>query len=123
MHHHHDAEEAEFFPSIEKLLGVEGLMAHNVEQHRAFTPGFEQFHEYAKTCPSKDYDGERIKSLIEGFAEPLTKHLHDEIDTLRALDKYDSKSVRQAYKRLEKILMDTDNVRPTWVYDFYHWHC
>ena len=111
MHHHHDAEEQEFFPSIERLSGVQGLMSRNVEQHRAFTPGFEEFQAYAQTCPVKGYDGQKVKSLIEAFAEPLTRHLHDEIETLRALDKYDSENVRQAYKRLEKILMDTDNVR------------
>jgi hypothetical protein len=110
MHHHHDAEEAEFFPSIEQISGVQGLMERNVEQHRAFTPGFERFQEYARTCLPKDYDGEKIKSLVEGFAEPLTQHLRDEIETLRALDVYDSTRVRQAYKRFEKLLMATDNV-------------
>ncbi|KAI9691097.1 MAG: hypothetical protein M1822_008717 [Bathelium mastoideum] len=111
MHHHHDAEEQEFFPSIELISGVQGLMERNVEQHRAFTPGFEQFQAYARTCPPEDYDGQRIKSLIDGFAEPLSRHLHDEIDTLRALDVYDSERIRQAYRRLEKSLMATDNVR------------
>lgn len=110
MHHHHDCEEQEFFPSIERLAGVPGLMEQNVEQHRAFTPGFNAFHEYVRTCSADQFDGERIKTLIEAFAEPLSKHLHDEIDTLRALDKYDSKQVRQAYQRFEKMMMDTDNV-------------
>jgi hemerythrin-like domain-containing protein len=110
MHHHHDAEEQEFFPNIERISGVQGLMRRNVEQHQEFTPGFDLFQTYAQTCPVKEHDGQKIKNLIEGFAEPLTRHLHDEIDTLRALDKYDSEAVRQAYKRLEKILMDTDNV-------------
>ncbi|KAK5955566.1 hypothetical protein OHC33_003207 [Knufia fluminis] len=111
MHHHHDMEEEHFFPSIEQVTGVQGIMERNIEQHRAFTPGFNSFHEYAQTCPPKDYDGQKIQSLIESFAEPLSQHLHDEVDTLRALDKYDSERVRQAYKRLEKSLMDTDNVR------------
>lgn len=113
MHHHHDAEEQTFFPKIEEITGVKGIMDQNIEQHKAFTPGFETFHEYAKTCDPKDYDGQKLRSLVEGFAEPLTKHLHDEIDTLKALDKYDSEKVRQAYKQLEKILMDTDNVSHT----------
>ena len=113
MHHHHDAEEQEFFPNIEKISKVPGLMERNVEQHRAFTPGFERFQEYAQTCRPAEYDGQKLKSLIEDFAEPLTKHLHDEIETLRALSKYDSEAVRQAYKRLEKLLMATDNVRIT----------
>lgn len=110
MHHHHDAEEKEFFPSIEQISGVPGLMARNVEQHRAFTPGFEQFEAYSRSCSAEDYDGQKLRTLIDGFAQPLTEHLHAEIETLRALDKYDSARVRQAYQRLEKLLMATDNV-------------
>ncbi|KAF2804119.1 uncharacterized protein BDZ99DRAFT_546101 [Mytilinidion resinicola] len=111
MQHHHDAEEEIFFPSIEQISGVEGIMAQNIEQHRAFTPGFDLFQDYARTCLPKDYDGQKIRSLIDDFAEPLTRHLHDEIETLRGLDKYDSGRVRQAYQRLEKSLMATDNYR------------
>jgi hypothetical protein len=110
MHHHHDAEEAVFFPAIEQISGVKGLMAQNVEQHRAFTPGFEKFHEYAKTCKAEVFDGGKLSSLVEDFAEPLTRHLADEIETLKKLDIYDSAKVQQAYKRLEKVLMATDNV-------------
>ncbi|GAB7334863.1 hypothetical protein MBLNU13_g06764t2 [Cladosporium sp. NU13] len=111
MHHHHDAEEKEFFPSIEAIAGIEGLMTQNIEQHRAFTPGFERFEEYCRTCPPAEYDGKKLQTLVEGFAEPLTRHLYDEIETLRALDKYDSVKVRQAYQRFEKSLMATDNQR------------
>ncbi len=110
MHHHHDAEETKFFPDVELLSGVKGLMTSNVEQHRAFTPGFDLFYEYSMTCPPKDYNGQRLVSLIEGFADPLTRHLQDEIDTLRALNKYDSVLLRKAYNDLEKLLMATDNV-------------
>jgi hemerythrin-like domain-containing protein len=110
MHHHHDAEEENFFPNIESITCVAGLMQRNVEQHRAFTPGFEQFQEYCQTCDPKAYDGAKLRALVEAFAEPLTQHLHDEVETLRALDKYDSERIRQAYKQLEKILMNTDNV-------------
>ena len=112
MHHHHDAEEAEFFPTIEKISGIKGLMEHNVEQHRAFTLGFDVFYQYAKTCAPKNFNGAKVKSLVEAFAEPLTRHLHDEIETLRALDVYDSVKVREAYHDFEKLLMATDNVSP-----------
>jgi hypothetical protein len=117
MHHHHDAEEKEFFPIIETISGIKGLMTQNVEQHRAFTPGFEEFEGYCRTCPPAEYDGEKLKRLVEGFAEPLTKHLYDEIQTLRALDKYDSVRIRQAYQRFEKSLMATDNVSLVYVLD------
>lgn len=110
MHHHHDAEEKEFFPSIEIISGVEGLMARNVEQHREFTPGFEQFETYCRTCEPADYDGQKLQSLVEGFSEPLVQHLRDEIETLRALNKYDSDRIRHAYQKFEKSLMNTDNV-------------
>lgn len=116
MHHHHDAEEKIFFPSIELISDVQGIMERNIEQHRAFTPGFNLFQEYSRNCPPKDYDGRKIRSLIEDFAEPLTQHLHDEIETLRGLDKYDSGRIRQAYQRFEKSLMATDNVRRTLTY-------
>jgi hemerythrin-like domain-containing protein len=111
MEHHHHSEEEIFFPYIEQLTGIPGIMEQNKEQHRQFTPGFERFHEYARTCTPKDFNGDEFRLLIEGFAEPLHRHLQDEIATLRALDKYDSEQVRQAYKRLEKELMNTDNVR------------
>lgn len=91
-------------------------MERNVEQHRAFTPGFDLFQEHVQTCLPKDYDGQKIRSLIEGFAEPLTQHLHDEIGTLRGLDKYDSTRVRQAYQRFEKSMMATDNVNTFLIY-------
>lgn len=110
MHHHHDEEEKNFFPALESLTGVKGLMERNIEQHRAFTPGFEAFHQFSKTCSVEAFDGKEVRRLVEAFAEPLTKHLRGEIDTLRGLDKYDSEMVRGAYKAFEKRLMDTDNV-------------
>ncbi|KAF2118011.1 hypothetical protein BDV96DRAFT_407548 [Lophiotrema nucula] len=111
MHHHHEAEEEIFFPSIEQISGVEGIMERNIDQHRAFAPGFELFQKYSQTCLPEDYDGRKLRTLVEGFAEPLTRHLHDEIETLRALDKFDSQRIRQAYQRFEKSLMNTDNYR------------
>ena len=95
-------------------------MERNKEQHRAFTPGFDLFQEYSRTCLPEDYDGRKIRGLIEVFAEPLTRHLHDEIETLRSLDMHDSERIRQAYQCLEKTLMATDNVRRTLMYKRVH---
>ncbi|KAI5209961.1 hypothetical protein E4T39_00541 [Aureobasidium subglaciale] len=110
-HHHHDAEEAIFFLEIESITNIKGVMEQNVEQHRAFTPDFDDFYEYSKTCQPKEYDGRKMQALVEAFAEPLIRHLHDEIDILRALDKCISEKIRQAYRRFEKSLMATDNYR------------
>jgi hemerythrin-like domain-containing protein len=117
MHHHHDAEESGFFPELERIAGVPGLMAQNVEQHRAFTPGFEAFQAYVK---GKEFSGEKVRELVGAFAEELVRHLHDEIETLKGMEKYDSEAVRKAYKRLEKVLMETDNVSPP--FSEYQWY-
>ena len=81
-HHHHNAEETGFFPSIELISDVQGIMERNVEQHRAFTPGFDLFQEYSRTCLPEASDGQNIWSLIQAFAEPLTQHLYNDIETL-----------------------------------------
>lgn len=110
MHHHHDAEETVFFPNIEKITGVQGIMERNIEQHRVFTPGFEAFDTYSRTCLSQEFDADHLRSLIDAFAKPLHRHLNEEIETLRGLDKYDSEEIRKAYKGFVDVLMQTDNV-------------
>lgn len=111
MHHHHEAEETVFFPSIERISGDDGIMKSNIAQHQAFTQGFDRFTKHCKACLPKDYDGQKIRSLIEDFSEPLTRHLYDEIGTLLKLHEHDSESIRQAYQSFERALMDTNNVR------------
>lgn len=82
MHHHHDIEEEHFFPQIEKIASVPGLMQANVEQHQAFTPGFEAFDAFVRTCQPENYDGTRIKELVDAFATTLHRV---EIETTGAL--------------------------------------
>jgi hypothetical protein len=88
------------------------LMEGNVEQHRAFTPGFEAFERYVRECEAEEFDGQKLRELVEEFAEALVKHLHEEIETLRALEVYDSARLREAYEVFVKSLMATDNVSP-----------
>ena len=109
MHHHHDAEEQVFFPGIEAITGVRGIMERNVEQHRVFTPGFDLFQKYAYSCAPNDYDGGKIQNLIETFAEPLTQHLYEEVETLQDLNKFDSKRIDTAYREFQKHLRATSN--------------
>ncbi|KAL5411696.1 hypothetical protein PMIN06_003710 [Paraphaeosphaeria minitans] len=111
MHHHHDTEEEQFFFEIEKTRSVAGLMEAIVEQYRAFTPGFESFDAWVKSCQLKDFDGKKMKELFDVFATPLHIDLVDEIATLRALDKYDSDVICLAYKRFDKSAMNTDKYR------------
>lgn len=95
MHHHHDVEQAIFSPDIEKITKIKGIMENNIEQHPAFAPVSERFYKNCKTCPFRNYDEEKLRSIVQAFTEPLTKHLYDEIETLRALDKYDNETFRR----------------------------
>lgn len=90
-------------------------MARNVEQHRAFAAGSEQFEAYC-TCEAEVCDEVRVRvvALIEGTVESLVRHLWDEVETLRALEKYESVRLREAYWRLEKALMVTGNNARLW---------
>lgn len=93
MLEHHDNEEELFFPRLEELVGVPGLMTSNVEQHVAFHDGLETLQAYlgAVEAGEDKFDGKRLRGIIDSFMPVLTEHLHDEIKTLVALDKYEDK--------------------------------
>ncbi|CAG9990580.1 unnamed protein product [Clonostachys byssicola] len=90
---HHKNEELEFFPTVEKLAGEEGIMEPNVEQHHKFEPGINSFISYVKDCQNgkENYDGEKISNMIDEFGNILAGHLADEIPTLLSLRKYGDK--------------------------------
>jgi hemerythrin superfamily protein len=91
LHSHHNEEEKYVFPDIEKLAGVPGLMAGNVEQHAAFHGGVDAFGAYVDSVKSgkEKYDGAKIKEHVDAFMPALYKHLQEEISTLKGLKKFD----------------------------------
>jgi hemerythrin-like domain-containing protein len=107
---HHEGEETFFFPQIETATGVKGLMATNVAQHHSFTSGLEQMEKYVKETAVGDYDGLKLRGIIEGFGHKLTKHLSDEIQTLLGLDKFDGKKMREIYNVFDLEMRKGDKV-------------
>lgn len=110
-----------FFKQIEDMAGVPGLMKPNVEQHAAFHGGLEAFLAYldAVKAGGEEYDGERLRGIIDSFMPVLRTHLFDEIQTLLALDKYEDKGdwvvlVEKAKEEVhQKMQSDPDlKVRP-----------
>ncbi|KAM7187697.1 hemerythrin HHE cation binding domain containing protein [Rhypophila sp. PSN 637] len=87
---HHHEEETYFFPWVEELTGEKGLMAGNLEQHKAFHGGLEHFMDYVADLQAgkEKYDGKKVLELIDSFGQVLTEHLGDEIPTLLGLNKY-----------------------------------
>ncbi|KAF5384403.1 hypothetical protein D9615_003116 [Tricholomella constricta] len=85
IHHHHHIEEELLFPFFESKLGA-GTMEHNVEQHHAFLTGLEDLSAYIKDIQAgkAKYNGKLITEKLDGFADGLVQHLHDELPTLES---------------------------------------
>ena len=77
-------EEEHFFPALNKLPGMEGLMDINIEQHKAFHPGLEKLDKYVSETKPEDYDGKVLKEIIK--LRKQDKAERDEHETL--LDVY-----------------------------------
>ena len=81
-------------------------MERNVEQHQAFNAGAEKFKDYTYSATPANYDGEKLKSIIDDFGPALTAHLSDEIQTLLSLDKYGGEKLEKAWHELDKKALD-----------------
>ncbi|KAB5542736.1 hypothetical protein GE09DRAFT_1136345, partial [Coniochaeta sp. 2T2.1] len=103
LHHHHDLEETVYFPDIERITGVKGIMEENVSQHAEFTPGLDEFGRYVQDCLDKKqtFDSRKFTGLIDAFGPKLATHLAEEVGTLVELGKYDIQAVKKSYNALE----------------------
>lgn len=107
VHHHHKGEERLFFPFADDLARSAGLcededeslMHGNVEQHRAFEAGLLEMTQYVDSVrnDTQAYEWERLKRLIDGYANVLTTHLHEEIESLINLEKCDGDKLRKRF--------------------------
>lgn len=90
---HHSSEEASFFPVVEKMTGVQGLMDANIEQHKTFHDGIERLQNYieAVSADKEKYDGDKVVGMIDEFGEVVMQHLTDEIHTILGLRQYGDK--------------------------------
>ena len=90
VHDHHLAEEELLFPTIEKAIGICGIMEENVEQHQAFETGLKLFDEYLSTATGTTFNGLKLNSIIDSFAPCLINHLGDEISSIMGLARFDA---------------------------------
>ena len=90
IHEHHEFEEVFFFPLMENVTGVPGILDGNVVQHEEFLPKIHNFDIYCKQVllEVKKYDAKKFVELLEVFATLLMTHLADEIGTITQLDQY-----------------------------------
>ncbi|KUJ23801.1 uncharacterized protein LY89DRAFT_604022 [Mollisia scopiformis] len=93
IHEHHTSEEEQFFPEIEEAVGEKGLLDGNVEQHKSFQAGLDDFKGYLEGLAGKEasFDAAHLNGIIESLAPALCNHLSSEIQDLLALSKYGDK--------------------------------
>jgi hemerythrin-like domain-containing protein len=102
IHHHHAMEEEYFFPWIETYSGEKGIMDRNVQQHEAFHKGLEEFGEYVHNVKVEEYDGIKLRGVVDGFGEALKLHLREEIKTLIGLERFGGEKLSKTWDELEK---------------------
>lgn len=88
---HHDSEEQMLFPEINEMTKSPGLMDANVNEHQLFHTGLDEFMGYLKTVTDGEveFDGEKLRAIVDTFMPQLRDHLENEIDTLVELSKWD----------------------------------
>ena len=83
VHDHHHGEEDIVFPFIQTKFPVD--MQKNLDEHKAFLEGLSALEGYLKAVYRKEkdveWDGEKVRTLIEAFGDNLVEHLHEEVST------------------------------------------
>jgi len=84
-------------------------MAINIQQHEPFDNGLEDLKCYADEVATEpaNYEGARVRGIIDSFAPDLVGHLRDEIGTLLALEQFGVGELVEAFKELEKHAADS----------------
>lgn len=89
LHSHHATEETVYFPLLEKMCSPKnkGVLAKNHAEHETFLPGLFAFDVYVSGVKDdgKEYDGEKLKGLIDAFGPATERHLRNEIKLLESL--------------------------------------
>ena len=105
LNHHHDTEESTFFPLVEKVTGLPGLMGDLEVEHDEFHNGLVNLQEYVEKTLTKpaSYRWATMRCIINDFAPALISHLHNEINFLLALEKFSSAGLKKAWLETEKV--------------------
>jgi hypothetical protein len=90
---HHDIEEEYLFEALETLMEQPGSMDQNLQEHKDFEAGLEDFRQYVYGTTPEEYDGDKLSQLLSSFGKIVEKHLHNEIPTLLDLHRYDAKKL------------------------------
>ncbi|KAF9074274.1 hypothetical protein BDP27DRAFT_1317577 [Rhodocollybia butyracea] len=110
---HHEVEESDLFPVLEKKMGAES-MSQNEAQHHAFLHQLEGIVEYirsAQISPAK-FDAATYRAKVDAILVPIMQHLSDELDTLESsklLEHFSESEIDQINKAINKASRQGDN--------------
>lgn len=102
---HHHIEETILFPGMAEAVGEPELMAAEVGQHKAFHDGLDGYIAYLKAVIAKEqeYDGLKLRGIIDAFMPILRQHLMDEIVTLKGLERFEGEKREKLIKTAKKL--------------------
>ena len=105
LKHHHDIEEASFFPLVEQETGIVGLMDDLEVEHEEFFDGLLALQTYVDRMIEKpsQYRWATMRTMINSFAPALTNHLYSEIDFLHGLEKFSCEGLRKCWYESERL--------------------
>jgi hypothetical protein len=75
---HHDWEDKHYFPAIGESSGQPDVMRSSLEDHRAFEHGLAGFNAYVQETEKEDYNGQKLRWLLEALAPTLGQHVKNE---------------------------------------------
>ena len=110
---HHHTEETCIFPLVSKLADTPYFFLGSKSQHDEFTPGLDKLLAYSQVTLPEAYrwDGQGgMKEIIDGFSEPLMRHLNEEIDILLTLKTVDSEELTKCWREAEKVAKGTGKI-------------
>lgn len=111
LEHHHNVEELTFFPAVEEVTGIVGLMDDLEVEHEEFYDGLIALKEYVERLTGKpnEYRWATMRLMINSFAPALTNHLYAEIDFLLAMEKFDSEGLERCWQAAAKMAAKVDD--------------
>lgn len=101
---HHSGEEALFFPAIERMSGVVGVMDKEKGEHEQFHAGLDALKGYVDAVVKGEeaWDGGRVVEIAEGFGGVLRGHLSGEVQSLEGLRRFGEERMSGVMKAAEE---------------------
>lgn len=101
---HHSGEEALFFPAVERMSGVVGVMDKEKGEHEQFHAGLDALKGYVDAVVKGEeaWDGGRVVEIAEGFGGVLRGHLSGEVQSLEGLRRFGEERMSGVMKAAEE---------------------